>query len=130
MSDGSRRIRSASPFEDRYGFCRALRRGDHIFVAGTAPIEPDGTSCADTAADQAHRCFTIMLDALAQLGGQPSDVVRTRMFITDPADSDAIGQVHGECFGAHPPVATMVVVAALLDPRWKCEMELDALVSR
>ncbi|MFT4979046.1 MAG: enamine deaminase RidA (YjgF/YER057c/UK114 family) [Myxococcota bacterium] len=119
------RVRSASPYEARYGFCRALRRGDR-FVAGTAPINPDGTSCLPDAASQTRRCITIMLDAVRALGGSAEDVVRTRMFITDPKDSDDIGRAHGEAFGAHPPVATMVVVAALLDERWRVEMELEA----
>ena len=63
---------------------------------------------------------------LAHLGGTPADVVRTRMFITDPADADPIGEAHGDVFGDIRPASTMVVVAALLDPRWKIEMELEA----
>lgn len=70
-----------------------------------------------------------MLSALAEAGGLVSDVVRTRMYITDPADADLIGQVHGEVFGEFRPAATMVVVAALLDPSWKVEMELEAALT-
>jgi len=125
----TQRVSSASPYEAHYGFCRALRRGNHVFVAGTAPINPDGSSCPKTATDQARRCFTIMLDALQQLGGTSDDVVRTRMFITNAEDRHPIGEVHGEFFAENPPVATMVVVASLLDPRWKCEMELEAFVA-
>ncbi|MFT5685596.1 MAG: enamine deaminase RidA (YjgF/YER057c/UK114 family), partial [Myxococcota bacterium] len=103
------------------------RAGGRIIVAGTAPIEADGISVADGAYAQAQRCITIMLDAVTQLGGSAADVVRTRMFITDPADSDDIGRAHGEAFAAAPPAATMVVVAGLLDPRWRIEMELEAI---
>jgi enamine deaminase RidA (YjgF/YER057c/UK114 family) len=123
------RARSASPYESRYGFCRALRAKDRIIVAGTAPIEPDGHSVAEGAFAQTRRCIDIMLAAVVQLGGRPSDVVRTRMFITDPADADEIGRAHGLAFAAAPPAATMVVVAGLLDPRWRVEMELEAIIS-
>ncbi len=121
-------ISSGSPYEPVYGFSRAVRIGDLVFVAGTAPIWPDGDVNPDPAA-QARRCIEIMLDALAQTGGSPGDVVRTRMFITDPADGDAIGGAHGEVFGEIRPASTMVVVAALLDPRWKIEMELEAVLT-
>ena len=67
-----------------------------------------------------------MLAALEELGGTVDDVIRTRQYVVDPADGDAVGAVHGEVFGEVRPASTMVVVAALLDPRWKVEMELDA----
>ena len=118
-------ISSGSPYEPRYGFSRAVRVGDRVFVAGTAPVWPSGEVDPDPAT-QARRCLEIMVDALAQLGGTPADVVRTRMFITDPADADPIGEAHGDVFGDIRPASTMVVVAALLDPRWKIEMELEA----
>ncbi len=118
-------ISSGSPYEPRYGFSRAVRTGTRIVVAGTAPIWPDGSVDPDPTA-QARRCLEIMLDALAEAGGTPHDVVRTRMYITDPAHADAIGEAHGEVFGEIRPAATMVVVAALLDPRWVVEMELEA----
>jgi len=70
-----------------------------------------------------------MLSALAEAGGTATDVVRTRIFITDADDSDAVGEVHGEVFGEVKPAATMVVVAALLDPKWKVEMELEAVLT-
>jgi enamine deaminase RidA (YjgF/YER057c/UK114 family) len=117
-----------SPYETRYGFSRAHRVGDRIFVAGTAPIEPDGSSTPGDAAAQARRCFAIILGAIEELGGGACDVVRTRMYITDPTDADAIGAVHGELFGAVRPAATMVVVAALLRPEWRIEIEAEALV--
>ena len=121
------RVQSGSPFEPVIGFCRAIRTGDVIAVSGTAPVWPDG-SCPDDAFAQAQRCLEIIAAALDELGASMADVVRTRMFLTDAADWEAVGRAHGEVFGATPPAATMVVVAALLDPRWKVEIEADAVV--
>jgi enamine deaminase RidA (YjgF/YER057c/UK114 family) len=122
------RTSSPSPYETAYGFSRALRVGNHIHVSGTAPIEPDGTSTPGDAAAQTRRCFAIILAAIEELGGTVADVVRTRMFITDPADADAIGAVHGALFGASRPAATMVVVSGLLRPEWRIEIEAEALL--
>jgi enamine deaminase RidA (YjgF/YER057c/UK114 family) len=122
-----RNISSGSPFEMTVGFSRAVRIGSRVIVAGTAPIWPDGAVDPDPAA-QARRCLEIMLTALAEAGGRPEDVVRTRMFITDSADGDRIGEAHGEIFSGIRPASTMVVVGGLLDPRWKVEMELEAVV--
>lgn len=121
-----RKTASASPFEKAFGFSRAVRSGNRILVSGTGPIEPDGSSTPGDAADQARRCFAIIEAAVEELGGSLADVVRTRMFVTDAADGDAIGAVHGEIFGDIRPAATMVVVAALLRPEWKVEIEAEA----
>ena len=123
-----RRTASASPYEAAYGFSRAVRIGDRIIVAGTAPVEPDGSSTPGDVAAQTRRCFAIILTAIEELGGSAADVVRTRMFITDPADADAVGAVHGELFRDVRPASTMVVVAALLRPEWRIEIEAEALV--
>jgi enamine deaminase RidA (YjgF/YER057c/UK114 family) len=120
-----RRARSGSELEGRYGYCRALVDGDRVLVSGTAPVRPDGGCDPDPKA-QARRCCEIIVTALEELGARAGDVVRTRMFITDPAISDTVGLVHREFFGAGEPVATMVVVAALLDPRWHVEIEAEA----
>ncbi len=122
------RVRSGSPYEAAFGFCRAVRVGDRIEVSGTAPIPQDGSDPPDDAYRQMLLCTEIALDAIGRLGGGASDVVRTRMFITDPTDADDIGRAHGEAFTGIEPAATMVVVAALLDPRWKVEIEVEALV--
>ncbi len=119
------RVRSDSPFEDRYGFSRAVRVDDRVIVAGTAPIWPDG-SCDPDPAAQMRRCCEIIVTALEELGATAGDVVRTRMFVTDAEVADAVGAVHGEFFGTARPTATMVVVAGLLDPRWKVEIEAEA----
>ena len=121
----TRRSRSGSPYEGRYGFSRAVRSGDRILVSGTAPVWPDG-SCEPDAAAQARRCLEIITTALEELGASAADVLRTRMFITDAAIADAVGAVHGEFFGAAAPAATMVVVSGLLDPRWLVEIEAEA----
>lgn len=114
-----------SPYELLYGFSRARREGDRILVSGTAPLESDGTSTPGDAAAQASRCFAIIAEAITANGG--GRVIRTRMFITDPADADAVGCAHAVAFGADAPVATMVVVAALLRPEWRVEIEAEAV---
>ncbi|MDX2344096.1 MAG: RidA family protein [Acidimicrobiia bacterium] len=122
-------VESGSPYEKLYGFSRGLRRGRRVEIAGTAPIPDPGQEVAATAYEQMLRCGEIVVKALQQLGSSADEVVRTRMFITDPADADAVGRAHGELFGDARPVATMVVVAALLDPAWKVELEVEALTS-
>ena len=121
------RVSSGSPLEPTIGFSRALRVGDRVLIAGTAPIWPDG-SCDPDPRIQARRCFEIILEALRQAGGEARHVVRTRMFLTDAADADAVGAAHGEVFADVRPVATMVVIAGLLDPRWKLEIEAEAIL--
>ncbi len=121
------RVWSGGAFEEPYGYCRALREGDRIIVAGTAPVWADGEVHPDPGV-QARRCLELIAAALGELGGAPRHVVRTRMFVTDPAYADAVGAAHGEMFSPAPPAATMVVVAALLDPRWKVEIEAEAVV--
>lgn len=123
-----RRALSGSPYEATIGFSRAIRFGDRALVSGTAPIWPDG-SCPDDAGAQARRCFEIIAAALSELGASLTDVVRTRMFLTSSADAEAVGAAHGELFGATRPAATMVVVSALLDHRWKVEIEAEAVVN-
>ena len=121
------RATSGSPYETTVGFSRAVRVGQHVYVAGTAPVWPDGEVDPDTAA-QARRCWEIALGALADLGGETAHVVRTRQFLTADADADAVAAVHGEVFAEVRPASTMVLVAGLLDPRWVVEVELDALL--
>jgi enamine deaminase RidA (YjgF/YER057c/UK114 family) len=127
MSD-RRAVRSGAPHEQLYGYSRAVRVGERVIVSGTAPVWPDG-SCDPDPAAQARRCCEIIVAALAELGAEPGDVVRTRMFVTDAGIADAVGTAHLEFFGDAAPAATMVVVAGLLDPRWKVEIEAEALVA-
>jgi enamine deaminase RidA (YjgF/YER057c/UK114 family) len=121
------RITSGSPFESTIGFSRAIRVDDRVWVSGTGPVWPDNF-CPDDPGAQARRCFEIVLAALAEAGARPEDVVRTRMFLTSAADADAVSAVHGELFGDIRPAATMIVIAGLLDPRWKVEIEAEALI--
>ncbi|HLG01202.1 MAG TPA: RidA family protein [Acidimicrobiia bacterium] len=123
------RISSGSPFEATIGFSRAVRVADRVLVSGTAPIWPDG-SCPDDPAVQMRRCLEIIGTALGEAGAGLADVIRTRMFIVDGADADAIGAAHGEVFADVRPAATMVIVSGLLDPRWRVEVEAEALVDR
>jgi len=120
-------VESGSPYEKLYGFSRGLRRGTRVEIAGTAPIPESGDEVAATAYQQMMRCGEIVIRALEQMGSNADEVVRTRMYITDPAEADEIGRAHGELFGAARPAATMVVVAGLLDPMWKVELEVEAL---
>ena len=124
-----RNISSGSPYEPSIGFSRAVRIGDRVLVSGTAPIWPDA-SCPDDVTVQTRRCLEIVATSLQQAGAQLTDVVRTRMFITNAEYADDVGRAHGEVFGDVRPAATMVVVAALLDPKWKVEIEAEAVVSQ
>ena len=123
------RTTSGSPFEDRFGFCRAVREGNRIIVAGTGPIGPDGQTTQGGSAAQAARCCELIIAAIEDLGGSAKDVVRTRMFLTDFADQDAIGAVHAQYFGEAKPAATMAGVAWLCGKDWKVEIEAEALLS-
>ena len=120
-------VQSGSPFEAAIGFSRAVRVGDRVVVSGTAPIWPDGSVDPDPLA-QARRCLEIMLAALAEAGGSAADVIRTRSYLLDAADANSVGEAHHEVFSGIRPASTMVVVSGLLDPRWKVEMELEAVV--
>jgi enamine deaminase RidA (YjgF/YER057c/UK114 family) len=118
-------VRSGSPFEPVVGFSRAVAVGTRVLVSGTAPVWPDG-SCPDDAGIQASRCFEIIEAALAELGGGLGDVIRTRVFLVDRDDADAVARVHAAAVGSAAPAASMVIVAGLLDPRWKVEIEIEA----
>ena len=128
MGEERRRVRSGAPHEERYGYSRAVRVGERISVAGTAPVWPDG-SCDPDPTAQARRCCEIIAAALEELGASLEDVVRTRMFVTSTEYSEAVGLVHAEFFGAAQPATSMVVVRGLLDERWKVEIEAEALAA-
>jgi enamine deaminase RidA (YjgF/YER057c/UK114 family) len=121
-------ISSGSPYEVLIGFSRAVRVGERVIVSGTAPVWPDG-ECPEDPALQARRCVEIIEEALREAGASLRDVVRTRQYIVSRDDAEAVSKVHGECFGDVRPASTMVVVAGLLDPRWKVEIEAEAIVA-
>ena len=120
-------VSSGSPWEPVLGFSRAVRVGDRVLVAGTAPVWPDGSCDADPGV-QARRCLEIVAAALGEAGASMADVVRTRIYVTDPAVADAVGRAHAAVLGDVRPASTMVVVAALLDPRWVVEIEAEAVL--
>lgn len=121
-------VPTAAPWAATVGYSRAVRVGSHVYVAGTAPIGPDGSVVAPgDAYRQAKRCLEIITTALAEAGAAPSDVVRTRMFVRDPRDWEAVGRAHGEIFGSIKPVTTMVFTG-FIDPEMLCEIEADALI--
>jgi enamine deaminase RidA (YjgF/YER057c/UK114 family) len=120
-----RLISSGSPYEPVMGFSRAVRVGEHVHVAGTAPIGAD----SGDPYEQTRRCLEIILAALAEAGARAEDVVRTRIYATSADDFEEIARAHGEVFGAVRPANAYIVVAGLLDPRWVVEIEADAIVS-
>jgi isochorismate pyruvate lyase len=123
------RVQSGSPWESRYGYCRALRAGPMIFLTGTAPIGPDGKTVAPGDAHaQTARCFQIIEAALHALGADKTAIVRSRMYVTDISRADDFGRAHLDFFAGHRPCLTMVEVAALIDPDMLVEIECDAMV--
>ena len=120
-------ISGSSPFEPIIGFSRAVRVGNTIHVSGTGPV---GADEAD-AATQTRHILAIIQNTLEKAGAKLEDVVRTRMYLTHVLnDWEAVGRVHGEFFGAIRPAATMLVVAQLLNPSWRVEIEADAVISQ
>jgi enamine deaminase RidA (YjgF/YER057c/UK114 family) len=117
-------VPAISPQAATVGYSRAVRDGRHVHVAGTAPI---GTESVDPY-EQAKRCLEIVTDALAELGAKPEHVVRTRVYLVDAADWEEVGRAHGEVFGDAKPASAFLVVAGLLDPAWRVEIEAEALL--
>jgi enamine deaminase RidA (YjgF/YER057c/UK114 family) len=130
MSHQLQLISSGSPFEGSFGFSRAIRVGPHIWVAGTAPIGPDGAvvGAGDPAA-QARRCFAIIRGALEAAQASLSDVVRTRILLTRIEDWSAVAAVHGELFATIRPACTVMQVSRFVDPAWLVEIEADAFIA-
>jgi enamine deaminase RidA (YjgF/YER057c/UK114 family) len=127
----TKRVFSKAPWEDRVGYCRAIRKGELIFVTGTAAVDDEGkTFQPGNAYAQAKRCFVIIERALKELGADLSSVVRTRMFVTDISRWQEYGKAHGETFRDFPPATSMIEVKALIDPDMLIEIEADAVVSR
>jgi enamine deaminase RidA (YjgF/YER057c/UK114 family) len=117
-------ISGGSPYEPIIGFSRAVRAGNSVHLAGTGPVGAEN----EDAAGQTRRIFAIAVEALSKAGATINDVVRTRMYLTHVEDWEAVGRVHGEFFSKIRPAATMIVVAALLNPAWRIEIEMDAVI--
>ena len=120
-------ISSGSSFEARVGYSRAVRVGDRVWVAGTAPIMPGDADPPAGAYDQARVCLAIIEQALAEAGARLDDVVCTRLYVTDAASIAEVGRAHAEAFSTVRP-ATTGIVTALLDPRWLVEIEAEAVI--
>ena len=116
-------ISGSSPFEPIIGFSRAVRIGNSVHVSGTGPVGADESDVAE----QTEQCLTLIATALKNAGSSLEHVYRTRMYITKVEDWETVGRVHGKFFGLIRPAATMVV-AALLNPKWRVEIEADAYI--
>ena len=122
-----RLISGHSPYEPVAGFSRAVVAGGEVHVAGTAPIPAEGDPPTG-AYEQARLCLELVGNALERAGAGYCDVVRTRMYLTDASDWEEVARAHGEVFSEIRPAATAVVVAGLLDPRWRVEIEAEAVL--
>jgi len=124
-----RTVHTVSPYEPLFGISRAVRTGNQIAVAGTAPIGIDGKTVGvgDPAA-QARRCFEISREALEELGASLEDVIRTRILLTRIEDWKAVAEVHGEFFSDIRPVNTTMQVCRFIDPEWLVEVEVNAII--
>ena len=117
-------IAGTSPYEDVIGFSRAVRVGRHVMVSGTGPVGEDDSGVAE----QTAQCLTLIASILKEAGTSFEHVVRSRIYLTSREDWEAAARIHGKFFSLIRPAATMVIVAGLLDPRWKVEIEVDALL--
>jgi len=125
-----RRAFTGAQWESRVGYCRAIRKGNHVWVTGTVSVDEEGQPFAvGDPAGQARRIFQIIEKALSEVGAAMSDVMRTRMFVTDISHWEAFGEAHGEVFRDHPPATTMVEVSKFIAPDFLIEIEADAFVA-
>lgn len=117
-------VPAVSPQAAIVGYSRAVRDGRIVHVAGTAPIGIDSLDPYE----QGKRCLEIITEALAEVGAKPEHVVRTRVYLVHAEDWEAVGRAHGEMFGEILPASAMIVIAGLLDPSWRVEIEAEALL--
>ncbi len=123
-------VSTGAPWEAKVGYCRAVRVGSHVAVSGTAPVGADGEVVGvGDAYRQAQRCIEIIEGALQEAGAGLEHVVRTRMFVTDMSQWEAIGRAHGQAFGDVRPATSLVEVSALIDPDMLVEIEADAIIT-
>ncbi|CAL9416345.1 RidA family protein [Streptomyces sp. enrichment culture] len=125
-SDGVRRVQSGSPWEESFGFARAVAAGDRVVVGGTTSFKGPVLYGEGDPYEQAKVAFTSALAAIAEFGLGPESVIRTRMYLTHQRDVDEVGRAHAEVFDSVRPVTTMVVVEGFVDPRILVEVELEA----
>lgn len=122
-----RLVASGSPYEAKFGFSRAVRVGDRVVVSATAPIWPDG-ACDPDPYVQAKRILEIVFEALGKAGAAREHVIRTRWYVTRPEFIEEVGRAHGEAFRDVRPANGAIVVTGFVDPRWKVEMEAEAVL--
>lgn len=123
------RVSTGSPYEPVIGISRGIRAGRYISISGTAPLDSEGkTVGAGDPAAQIRRCIEIARTSLKELGADLSDVIRTRIFLTDIDDWKKVGEAHGEFFSDIRPASTIVQVTRFVDPQWRVEIEFDAVV--
>lgn len=124
------RVSSGAVWEDKVGYCRAVKAGNLVFVTGTAPVDETGAGvfAPGDGYAQARRCLELIERALARLGADRTRIVRTRMFVTDIARWPEYGRAHAEFFAEHRPATTMIEVKALIDPGMLIEIEADAVL--
>ena len=122
-------VSSGGPYEATIGYSRAVRVGPHVWVSGSTAMTAQGLVGSGDAHAQAVQAIRTIEAALRQVGGSLENVVRTRMFVTDIRNGDAVGRAHGEYFGAIRPAATMVEIARLIDPGMLVEIEAEAYLA-
>jgi enamine deaminase RidA (YjgF/YER057c/UK114 family) len=115
-----------SPFEEQFGYSRLLRAGPFVTVGGTTSVQPSGAIAGETPYEQAVEIFTKILHELSRVGLGAADVIQNRIYVTDISRADEVGRAHGDFFGEHRPLATMVEVSGLIDPRMLVEIETVA----
>lgn len=125
-SDGVRRVQSGSPWEESFGFARAVAAGDRVLVGGTTAFKGPVLYGEGDPYEQAKVAFAGALEAIAEFGLGPESVIRTRMFLTHQRDVDAVGRAHHELFGSVRPIATLLVVEGFVDSRILVEVEVEA----
>ncbi|MET8949473.1 MULTISPECIES: RidA family protein [unclassified Streptomyces] len=125
-SEAVRRVQSGSPWEESFGFARAVAAGDRVLVAGTTSFRGPVLYGEGDPYEQAKVAFTSALEAIAEFGLGPESVLRTRMYLTHLRDVDEVGRAHKEIFDSVRPAATLLVVEGFVDPRILVEVELEA----
>ena len=125
-----KKITTGTNWENQVGYSRAIRVDNHVFVAGTTAIDPSGQLVGKgDAYEQTRQILRNISSALAAAGASIEDVVRTRIFVTDISQWEAIGKAHGEVFATIQPASTMVQISRLIDPEMLVEIEADAIIS-
>lgn len=125
-SDAVRRVQSGSPWEESFGFARAVAAGDRVLVGGTTSFKGTVLYGEGDPYEQAKVAFTTAVEALGEFGLDVGSVLRTRMYLTHVRDVDAVGRAHKEFFDVVRPVSTLLVVEGFVDPRILVEVELEA----